>query len=182
MANSRRSSPRTPRVAAPVRGLGSGRAGATDYEIDVKLNDADTIKTSGLWTFSNASGQMAPVLEYSSEETAFAYFELYGQPPPNCFARLEVAKTLDGEAIATCSLFLGAGVAGIYDVGTVPERRQRGIGAAITRAAVAEAASCGYRMAILHATALGTNMYRGVGFQAVCPIGQYVWAPEDFRR
>ena len=89
---------------------------------------------------------------------------------------------LDGEPIATCSLFLGAGVAGIYDVGTLPERRHRGVGAAITRAAVTEAAANGYRMAILHSSALGTNMYRGIGFEAVCPIGQYVWAPKDFRR
>ena len=84
---------------------------------------------------------------------------------------------LNGEPIATCSLFFGAGVAGIYDVGTVPERRHRGVGGAITRAAIAEAAASGYRMAILHSSALGTSMYRGIGFEDVCPIGQYVWAP-----
>jgi GNAT superfamily N-acetyltransferase len=88
---------------------------------------------------------------------------------------------LNGEPVATCSLFLGAGVAGIYDVGTLPERRHQGIGAAITRAAIAEASACGYRMAILHSSELGENMYRGLGFQAVCAIGQYVWAPEQFR-
>jgi ribosomal protein S18 acetylase RimI-like enzyme len=89
---------------------------------------------------------------------------------------------LDGEPVATCSLFLGAGVAGIYDVGTLPEHRKRGIGAAITRAAVAEAAAAGYRMAILHSSALGMNMYRGIGFEAVCAIGQYVWAPASLSR
>ena len=89
---------------------------------------------------------------------------------------------LNGEPIATCSLFFGDGVAGIYDVGTLPERRHRGVGAAITRAAIAEAAACGYRMAILHSSALGTNMYRGIGFEPVCRIGQYVWAPQQFRR
>lgn len=89
---------------------------------------------------------------------------------------------LNGEPIATSSLFLGAGVAGIYDVGTLPERRRRGVGAAITRAAIAEAAAAGYRMAILHSSALGINMYRGLGFADVCSIGQYVWAPGDCRR
>jgi ribosomal protein S18 acetylase RimI-like enzyme len=84
---------------------------------------------------------------------------------------------INGEAVATCSLFLGAGVAGIYDVGTLPERRRRGIGAALTRAAVADAAAAGYRMAILHSSALGAAMYRAIGFSDVCPIGQYVWAP-----
>ncbi len=89
---------------------------------------------------------------------------------------------LNGEPVATCSLFFGAGVAGIYDVGTLPERRRRGVGAAITRAAVSAAAASGYRMAILHSSELGKNMYRSLGFQAVCSIGQYVWAPEQFRR
>lgn len=89
---------------------------------------------------------------------------------------------VNGEAVATCSLFVGAGVAGIYDVGTLPERRRQGIGAAITRAAVAEAAAAGYRIAILHSSALGAAMYRALGFNAVCAIGQYVWAPEEFRR
>ena len=121
----------------------------------------------------------------------------FGAPPPfgDAFADLASAiglgrsspfrhflGWLNGEPIATCSLFFGAGVAGIYDVGTLPERRHRGVGAAITRAAVAEAATSGYRMAILHSSALGTNMYRGIGFEAVCPIGQYVWAPQRFRR
>jgi ribosomal protein S18 acetylase RimI-like enzyme len=85
---------------------------------------------------------------------------------------------INGEAVATCSLFLGAGVAGIYDVGTLPERRRRGIGAALTRAALADAAAAGYRMAILHSSTLGAAMYRAIGFNDVCPIGQYVWAPK----
>jgi hypothetical protein len=90
--------------------------------------------------------------------------------------------SLNGEPVATCSLFFGAGVAGIYDVGTLPERRRCGIGASITRAAVAEAAASGYRVAILHSSDLGRNMYRGLGFDDVCAIGQYVWAPASFRR
>jgi GNAT superfamily N-acetyltransferase len=89
---------------------------------------------------------------------------------------------LHGAPVATCSLFLGAGVAGIYDVSTLPERRKRGIGRLITRAAMHEARALGYRMAILHSSALGAGMYRALGFRDVCPIGQHVWAPEGFRR
>jgi hypothetical protein len=31
--------------------------------------------------------------------------------------------------------------------------------------------------AILHSSALGTNMYRSLGFKDCCRIGQYVWIP-----
>ena len=103
-----------------------------------------------------------------------------GLLPPSPFRHF--LGIVNGEAVATCSLFFGAGVAGIYDVGTLPEQRRRGIGAAITRAAVADAATAGYRIAILHSSALGAAMYRALGFDAVCAIGQYVWAPEHFRR
>lgn len=89
---------------------------------------------------------------------------------------------VDGEPAATCSVFFGAGVAGIYDVATMPDQRRRGLGAAVTRAAAAAAIARGYRMAILHASAAGLGMYRALGFEDVCPIGQYVWAPEDFKR
>jgi GNAT superfamily N-acetyltransferase len=87
-----------------------------------------------------------------------------------------------GEPAATCSVFFGAGVAGIYDVATLPERRKRGLGTAVTRAALAEARARGYRVAILQSSALGAGVYRSLGFHDVCGIGQHVWAPDGFRR
>ena len=85
---------------------------------------------------------------------------------------------VNGEAVATCSLFLGAGVAGIYDVSTLPDRRRAGFGAAVTRRAMRDARELGYRLAILHASQLGLGMYRSLGFETLCDIGQHVWVPE----
>ena len=88
----------------------------------------------------------------------------------------------NGQPAATCSLFLGAGVAGIYDVATIPEKRRRGIARLITHAAMQEARALGVRTAVLHSSVPGTGVYRSLGFTDVCDIGQYVWAPEGFRQ
>jgi len=70
---------------------------------------------------------------------------------------------------------MAAGVAGIYNVGTVPEARGKGIGAAITLAPLLEARSRGYKIAILHASELGYSVYRRLGFQDYCQMNIYVW-------
>ena len=116
-------------------------------------------------TFGAAFGEMAEAIGLDG-----------GSPFRHYLARV------NGHAVATCSLFLGAGVAGIYDVSTLPDRRRAGIGAAITRRAMRDARTAGYRVAILHASQLGLGMYRSLGFEPICDVGQHVWAPEGFHR
>jgi predicted acetyltransferase len=91
---------------------------------------------------------------------------------------LPVAR-VDGRAVATSLGFVGGGAVGIYGVGTVPDARGRGYGSAVTLAAMDWGAEKGADLAILHATELGEPVYRRLGFEAVCTIGQWLAKASD---
>lgn len=85
--------------------------------------------------------------------------------------------SLDGEPVASSLLVPGAGVAGVYCVATLPEARRRGIGSALTRRALLEGRSRGYRVGVLMAEKPGVGLYRRLGLQECCTIGCYLWEP-----
>jgi ribosomal protein S18 acetylase RimI-like enzyme len=80
---------------------------------------------------------------------------------------------LNGEAVAISSLVIGAGVVGIYTVGTLPAARRQEIGTAVTLAALLDARAQGYRAGVLFASEMGASVYRRLGFKEVCKIVAY---------
>jgi ribosomal protein S18 acetylase RimI-like enzyme len=86
---------------------------------------------------------------------------------------------LEGDRpVASSGLMLGAGLAGIYNVCTVPRARRRGIASAMTARAVDMARDLGYTSAVLGAdSADARRLYESMGFRNVCTMGQYLFEP-----
>ena len=72
---------------------------------------------------------------------------------------------VDGTAVATSRLNIGAGVAGLYAISTLPAHRGHGYGRAMTLAALRAAQSIGLRIGVLQASDLGYSVYRKLGFR-----------------
>lgn len=83
------------------------------------------------------------------------------------------AATVEGRLVGTALLLTTHDVAGVYVVTTTPEYRRRGIGTAITAAALETARERGYRVATLQASSLGEPVYRRMGFEKVAAYRMY---------
>ncbi len=120
-----------------------------------------------------------PIYEFP-DLAGMAWFELLAylgvgskQPLQHLLARL------DGEPVATASLFISGEVAGLSYIGTRPEYQHRGIGTAITLRALLEARGRGCRIGTLYSSAEATGMYRRLGFTPYCEVGCYRWPGKE---
>ncbi|MBU7012993.1 MAG: GNAT family N-acetyltransferase [Theionarchaea archaeon] len=84
---------------------------------------------------------------------------------------------MNDEPVAVSILFLGAGVAAIFNVAVVPEFRRQGLGTLITRAPLLRARLMGYRYGVLKATQMGTKLYKNMKFEKCCTIFMYTCRP-----
>jgi ribosomal protein S18 acetylase RimI-like enzyme len=82
---------------------------------------------------------------------------------------------LHDRPVAASTLFLAAGVAGIYNVATVPEARGKGFGSAMTLAPLYEARAIGYRAGVLQSSEMGYSVYQRLGFQKLCQMDHFSW-------
>lgn len=85
---------------------------------------------------------------------------------------------MNGLPVATSALFLGAGVAGLYGVASLPAVRGRGVGSALSLAALRDARALGCRVAVLESSPLGYSVYQRLGFHEICRLRSYLLAVE----
>lgn len=158
----------TPGMALDLRGWEIGEAAPGGVTIDPVVDE------SGLAAWREVQRRGLALEDASAEAWWMAHrregFEA-GQPLTNWVA------WLDGVPVAAAALFVGAGVAGIYNVCTAPEARGRGIGRAVTVAAIDEGARLGLPIAVLGASEMGFPVYRRLGFREVSRLRSYTRDP-----
>ncbi|MCZ7553138.1 MAG: hypothetical protein B6D39_00410 [Anaerolineae bacterium UTCFX2] len=81
----------------------------------------------------------------------------------------------DGVPCAISTLLCARETAGIYHVTTLPAYRGKGLGKALTLAAMQAGKDCGYTQALLFATPDGFPLYQKLGFQTVLTADAYAW-------
>lgn len=99
-----------------------------------------------------------------------------GVAPEDSLFRFFLARDR-GAPVATSLWFPAADAAVIDEIATVPDRRRRGIGTAVTHAALRDARSSGYRTAVLVASEAGAPVYRRLGFASYGRREIYQLAP-----
>jgi ribosomal protein S18 acetylase RimI-like enzyme len=82
---------------------------------------------------------------------------------------------LAGAPVACSTMFLAGGVADLWHIGTLPEFRRRGIGAAMTLQPLYHAQALGQRLAVLYASEMGAPIYYRLGFREHARLPQYGW-------
>lgn len=120
------------------------------------------------WCCVLAKGFAVPQIAADGFGRAFKVFGLDG-PDWNLYLAY-----LDGEAVAASSMYLGAGVAGIYNVATRPAARGKGAGSAVSYVPLKRAQQAGYQIGTLQASKLGYGVYLRLGFKEVCRFNLYV--------
>jgi GNAT superfamily N-acetyltransferase len=86
---------------------------------------------------------------------------------------------LDDQPVAASTLFVGAGVAGIYNVATLPGARGQGIGSAMTLIPLYEARQLGYRAGVLQSSEMGYSVYQRLGFRKLCQMDHFYWSSPE---
>lgn len=81
---------------------------------------------------------------------------------------------VDNLPVGTASLVLAEGVAGVWNVGTLPEFRRKGVAATLMHHILAEARALGYNNSMLLASNDGQPLYEHLGYRTLSHVRVFV--------
>lgn len=135
-----------------------------------RIRNAEELRT---WVSVFATGFNRPEPEHAVWHSAFLSFGF----DPDARWR-HYLGVLNGQPVATATVCVGEEIAGIYHVFTHADARGRGIGAAVTRAALEEGRNAGCRYGALQSSEMAFSVYKTLGFRHCCDLTLYDWRPE----
>lgn len=134
------------------------------------------VDTDGLRAFVNVLALEMGVPEGTPNPAARHHEALLRVIPPTLAAEpvpLRYLGFLGGRPVATSRTAIAAGVAGLYAVATLSDVRGRGIGRAMTLAALQAGRALGYRIGVLQSSDEGLPVYRRLGFRTIFDYAVY---------
>lgn len=135
----------------------------------------------------------APALERVTHETLPLYLDVFCEGfgmardlAERCFSSEyldldgvdNVIAYVDGEPVAIATVFESMGVAGVYNVATLPRHRGNGYGECVTWCVVQRAQKRGCHTAVLQSSEMGFGVYRRMGFEVVRSYRLFGTAPD----
>ncbi|WP_432041812.1 GNAT family N-acetyltransferase [Streptomyces cadmiisoli] len=147
-------------ASVPIMAVDIDRLADPDVPTGLKVQTVDDADALAEWvrvytpSFSFAPDLVDDILRVES-----------GRPDASRIVRL--IGRLDGRAVGTALLYDAHAVAGVYVVTTLESHRRKGIGAALTAAALTMGRARGARIGTLQASSLGASVYDRMGFTAV---------------
>jgi ribosomal protein S18 acetylase RimI-like enzyme len=113
-----------------------------------------------------------PVDEHVKE-----FYQLLGKLNPESRKNmLMFVGYIDDMPVATSAVFL-TDVAGIFDISTHPDYRNKGYGTALFQVAIEQAKALAFEKAVLQASPDGLGIYKNIGFKEVCEFN--VWSNQQ---
>lgn len=80
---------------------------------------------------------------------------------------------MDGEPVSTLTTFIEGEVAGLYSITTLEAYRARGLARTMLAHVLGVLQQNGAKAAVIHATPMGRNVYKSVGFKEELTITVY---------
>lgn len=125
----------------------------------LKVKRVDNLESLDLW--------LEPIsvsyrLKDASKEYARDFYMNLGLKDNNKL--IHYVAMLNEKPVASSTIFSDDGIAGLYNVCTIPELRKRGIGSFLTLQSLKNSKEIGNNVAVLQSSTMGSNIYKNMGF------------------